>query len=855
MEIVNDIRWIHLSDLHMGCEENKWTDDTLRKELIYYLENDLGRIDFILISGDVIHQGQYNNRDICEQANSFLSVLSKKFENIIFCVGNHDYLRNRPRYDLLKQWQLLDNKEKRKQEDEYAKKLCADFENYVNLCRSNSENNPIQNRTYIYQGIDGVNIIILNTSIFCGQPVLKEGEMVNEGNNVQVDDFQKLWIPEHELPTVDQINSQFPTIVFGHHPIEMFEDDSRKRLEEFLTRVNAEYLCGHIHEITSATVNDIHQTSSAGLFKGRFNDPSFSYNILRKNRNEKIEKRYYEYSKNGWIQKCIDRGKKYKSLKNIYVYNSLDEATPDIANDIETSDILYFYGLQASSFSLESPYIGSAIKRNENLDIKLLISNPYNIMVINRIQQMPKYKDILSVLFNKKWNNIKDEVMSKDISTLKNMKIKHHNYPLVFRSIITSKYLYIGLYENKDSSESMMYRFTIDTEMYQAMKMHFESTWVTASEKVPKVIPAKYRIFDRDNKFFVTPSLVINVTDECNMNCKYCPDGGENLEEGLSLCDISAVKRLIQVFKKSIKNNESAVLRITGGEPFLAQVAERTIEILREARNNNYDKIVLCTNGYNFGDIYRNQGYKNVLESVKDTLLLKISLDSLNENNFYSITETKALARVKNNIILASQLDFKIELNVVATKYNIYEMMDLYKFASEHNLVGIKILTVNDFGNRVDLKKVIDDSTNINLMNLVKELQMNKAFTSHTNVFLNDNKGVAMKKFEDQQGCMITIVDHNNSDESITPRRVFCEDCRYCEYYPLSNSVIEKQIKPCATGIMSLTMRQDGMLSFCRLRNSGKSIDTKNKKELENIVKAELKHFDSCFVYRATMEK
>lgn len=56
-----DIRWIHISDLHIGNNGNKWLDDTLQKDFIYYLENDVGRIDFILITGDIIDQGKYNN--------------------------------------------------------------------------------------------------------------------------------------------------------------------------------------------------------------------------------------------------------------------------------------------------------------------------------------------------------------------------------------------------------------------------------------------------------------------------------------------------------------------------------------------------------------------------------------------------------------------------------------------------------------------------------------------------------------------------------------------------------------------------------------------------------------------------
>lgn len=61
IDMNKDIRWIHISDLHIGMEKNKWIDNAIQDQLIYFLENDIGRIDFILITGDVINQGGYNN--------------------------------------------------------------------------------------------------------------------------------------------------------------------------------------------------------------------------------------------------------------------------------------------------------------------------------------------------------------------------------------------------------------------------------------------------------------------------------------------------------------------------------------------------------------------------------------------------------------------------------------------------------------------------------------------------------------------------------------------------------------------------------------------------------------------------
>lgn len=169
-------------------------------------------------------------------------------------------------------------------------------------------------------------------------------------------------------------------------------------------------------------------------------------------------------------------------------------------------------------------------------------------------------------------------------------------------------------------------------------------------------------------------------------------------------------------------------------------------------------------------------------------------------------------------------------------------------------MIGIKILTVNDFGGNVkNINSLIDDSVRKKLLALIDELKRDKRFTSEMNVFLNDNKGIEMKKFKDSNGCTITIVDHENTPDSITPRRVFCSTCRVCPYYPASPDVVSGQIKPCATGIMSLTLRKDGKLSICRLMN-GIDINRKNENAIKTIVEKEMKKYKKCHVYGGKSE-
>ncbi|WP_337548617.1 hypothetical protein [Anthropogastromicrobium sp.] len=89
-----------------------------------------------------------------------------------------------------------------------------------------------------------------------------------------------------------------------------------------------------------------------------------------------------------------------------------------------------------------------------------------------------------------------------------------------------------------------------------------------------------------------------------------------------------------------------------------------------------------------------------------------------------------------------------------------------------------------------------------------------------------------------------------NKGDSVTPRRTYSEACQECKYYPESAEVQTGRNKPCATGIMSLTMRADGMLSFCRMQSDSETyLEGKSLEEVHEMVKIQLKKFENCYHY------
>lgn len=306
----NYIRWLHLSDLHMGHKDNPWLNSTLQERLQSLLEQE-GKINFILVTGDIIHQGQYADKHLCDQAATLFELLKKYCDHIVFSIGNHDYTRDDVRLNLLAGWEKLDDTEKKKHEHTYEPKLRSAFEPYVEFCKSIiGGDNPLSTQSYIYGNVPGINIVVLNTSIFSGQPMLDEkGEILKKDGQNLVDDTGKLWISESSFPKASSLNGEQPTIVVGHHTLMMFEAHSRNKLLNFMRTVQTSYyFCGHIHKSEDTDVEGIHQIASAGVFQDDENIPTVKLHQMRKSANEHIESRTYVFSKGEWEQQVEKKG-------------------------------------------------------------------------------------------------------------------------------------------------------------------------------------------------------------------------------------------------------------------------------------------------------------------------------------------------------------------------------------------------------------------------------------------------------------------------------------------------------------------------------------------------------------------
>ena len=608
------------------------------------------------------------------------------------------------------------------------------------------------------------------------------------------------------------------------------------------------------------------------------------------NTGEELEEFAYEQFCE-WARKCHSlpmkevkkqgrkRTENVTTLRNASIQKKLNE-------DLKKSSKFYFMGLQGSNFLHDTLETTKTIKKNMSLTVRYLVAYPFSDEIRHRLEQLPDANGngvLRSEQFiNEKWRTIFNNLQLLREECLKDseyrnkdrVEVRYFTSPIVHRLLFTDEHLFFTYYEvGKESDECVVYCMDADTPTYKTYLAYYEYMWSKAKTEVPvKNIPREYAwLMNEEGKFEVIPSLVINVCAECDMNCIYCSrdlitgkkTGGENLISisERQYCNIDVIKNMMKAFaeKTPIKDNQQPVLRITGGEPLYGETNQiRTMKIL-SASETAYNKIVLCTNGISLQEAYLLD--EKAWNTVREKLLLKISFDTCDVNRFKQLTgkSEEIYEKVKSNIQFMASKEFRIELNVVLTSINFsdeQDILDLFEFAKLNHLVGIKLLTVNDFGGKVTYEQSEKERNQISqiLQRLIEKLKT--AGCEEKNLFLNDDKGIMMRRFyskySDRPGsmervCTLTIVDHHNYASSVTPTRTFASFCKECKFYSAN---IQSNTSGCATGVLSLTLRADGLLSPCRLLMDEKSavnISEFNEEQIATTVGNMLSKYTDCW--------
>lgn len=518
-------------------------------------------------------------------------------------------------------------------------------------------------------------------------------------------------------------------------------------------------------------------------------------------------------------------------------YPECSSCLKELADDVETGKNIKVLGIHGSTFCPDANnYVANCLYKDNFISVQIISSQPTSNYLIERLLTIKEYRENNDEL---RYHYERLCKTAKIFHDRKSYKTRFFNSIPYFRLYLTCDRMYFSCYrDGVHAKYEEVFCFDNDTEMYKLFSKYYDLVWRNSSEELhiaeSDLSPdKKHLLLDR---WSVKPSLVVNVCAKCNMKCHYCPEGGENLDviADEECCTEQKIASLVKTFSNC---NTNKVIRITGGEPLIsAKIRKRTAKIMQAS--SCYKKIILCTNGVFIKEAYNEN--KRLWEQLKSKMLLKISLDTLEPKLFQDITgcDQTVHSKILEGIRFIQRKGFQIELNVVVQEENVYEIADLYEFAKKENLIGVKVLTVNDFGGRVTVSTLERDHVTKQLNEIMQH--MRRVGLQEHDASLHDGAGIVMKRYHAQSNngsdCTLTIVDHNVKGESITPRRTFSEACLSCRYYP------------CATGLLNLTLRADGMLSYCRLRTeSAVSINELSNLKMRRIIEEMLKPFSECF--------
>ena len=165
--------------------------------------------------------------------------------------------------------------------------------------------------------------------------------------------------------------------------------------------------------------------------------------------------------------------------------------------------------------------------------------------------------------------------------------------------------------------------------------------------------------------------LRVSITDRCNLHCTYCRP-----KEGISLQghdDILRYEEIIRIVTVAVKMGLVKV-RVTGGEPLVRRGFVSFIAALKKI--NGLKDISLTTNGILLEEFARDIFDAGVCR-------INISLDSLNKDKYFRITNGGNLDAVLRGIARAEEIGFfPIKINTVAIKgFNDDEVLDFAQLA------------------------------------------------------------------------------------------------------------------------------------------------------------------------------
>lgn len=246
--------------------------------------------------------------------------------------------------------------------------------------------------------------------------------------------------------------------------------------------------------------------------------------------------------------------------------------------------------------------------------------------------------------------------------------------------------------------------------------------------------------------------LRVSVTDRCDFRCVYCMSENMTFLPKKELLSLEELDRLCTNFVSLGVEK----IRITGGEPLVRRDIMTFFNgMARHLESGALKEMTLTTNGsqlWRFADDLYAAGVRRV----------NISLDTLDEDKFATITRWGRLPQVIKGIDAAQKAGLRVKINTVALAgFNEPELFDLQRWCAERDmdLTFIEVMPMGDIGNENRLTQFWS------LNDLVGQLEKRFTITELAERTGGPARYVRLEETGQKIG-LITPLSHN-----------FCESC------------------------------------------------------------------------------
>jgi molybdenum cofactor biosynthesis enzyme MoaA len=283
---------------------------------------------------------------------------------------------------------------------------------------------------------------------------------------------------------------------------------------------------------------------------------------------------------------------------------------------------------------------------------------------------------------------------------------------------------------------------------------------------------------------FTLPAIRICDTLECNLRCIYCPQYGENFPSSKAVLPFSVTSKFIGI----ARDYGFTHFRFTGGEP-LRQYQDIFRCIDEQLSDSNIKSISIATNG-----VYLTECIEQIAQH--QNVRLKVSLDTLNQNRFYTLARVnsntfqkilRGLELVRNKCIVG--------INTVVTNLNVDDISSLIDYCKIGGFY-LKLMDLNWYEDQQPPEFYTTHYVSLgSIINTINTQYPNKRH--HKTV---GGYGIPMTDYVLNNQTFVRIKDHTIGS-TYAP---LCVDS--CRFYP------------CQEGLYQLTFTADGRLRACRHR-------------------------------------